>query len=88
MLLLIVRLYFFQATHPVMDKAKEWQMELLMEKLRSKAGQYKTFSESAKMLRMALLVWLFRHHQLVHCKLHDLSFNHISSNMYRKRDIQ
>ena len=41
-----------------MDKAKEWQMELLMEKLRSKAGQYKPFSESAKMLRMALLVCL------------------------------
>jgi len=39
-----------------MDKAKEWQMELLMEKLRSKAGQFKSFVESAKALRMSLLV--------------------------------
>ncbi|XP_069683901.1 mediator of RNA polymerase II transcription subunit 1 [Periplaneta americana] len=38
-----------------MDKAKEWQMELLMEKLRSKAGQFKSFVESAKALRMSLL---------------------------------
>ncbi|PSN37768.1 hypothetical protein C0J52_13188 [Blattella germanica] len=38
-----------------MDKAKEWQMELLMEKLRSKAGQFKPFVESAKALRMSLL---------------------------------
>lgn len=49
-------LYIIAVNQPVMDKAKEWQMELLMEKLRSKAGQYKTFGESAKMLRMALLV--------------------------------
>jgi hypothetical protein len=38
-----------------MDKAKEWQLELLMEKLRSKAGQFKSFVESAKALRMSLL---------------------------------
>ncbi|XP_046389679.1 mediator of RNA polymerase II transcription subunit 1-like [Ischnura elegans] len=37
------------------DKAKEWQMELLMEKLRSKAGQFKSFAENAKAVRMALL---------------------------------
>ncbi|XP_066993755.2 mediator of RNA polymerase II transcription subunit 1 [Anabrus simplex] len=37
------------------DKTKEWQMELLMEKLRSKAGQFKSFVESAKALRMSLL---------------------------------
>ncbi|KAG8239109.1 hypothetical protein J437_LFUL018367, partial [Ladona fulva] len=37
------------------EKAKEWQMELLMEKLRSKAGQFKSFVENAKAVRMALL---------------------------------
>ncbi|GLH15871.1 Mediator of RNA polymerase II transcription subunit 1 [Gryllus bimaculatus] len=40
---------------PTYDKTKEWQMELLMEKLRSKAGQFKPFVESAKALRMSLL---------------------------------
>lgn len=38
------------------DKGKEWQMELLMEKLRSKASQYKSFAETAKTVRMTLLV--------------------------------
>lgn len=38
------------------DKGKEWQMELLMEKIRSKASQYKTFAETAKSVRMTLLV--------------------------------
>nr|CAD7196769.1 unnamed protein product [Timema douglasi] len=37
------------------DKTKEWQMELLMEKLRSRAGQFKSFVETSKALRMALL---------------------------------
>lgn len=39
-----------------MDKTKEWEMEMLMEKLRAKSGQFKSFFESAKSLRMALLV--------------------------------
>lgn len=39
-----------------MDKGKEWQMELLMEKLRSKASTYKSLVETAKNLRMAMLV--------------------------------
>lgn len=38
-----------------MDKTKEWEMEMLMEKLRAKSGQFKSFLESAKALRMALL---------------------------------
>lgn len=38
------------------DKAKEWQMELLMEKLRSKASAFKSLVETAKNLRMAMLV--------------------------------
>ncbi|PBC27227.1 Mediator of RNA polymerase II transcription subunit [Apis cerana cerana] len=38
-----------------MDKGKEWQMELLMEKLRSKASTYKSLVETAKNLRMAML---------------------------------
>lgn len=39
-----------------MDKGKEWQMELLMEKLRSKASTFKSLVETAKNLRMAMLV--------------------------------
>lgn len=39
-----------------MDKGKEWQMELLMEKLRSKASTFKPLVETAKNLRMAMLV--------------------------------
>lgn len=39
-----------------MDKGKEWQMELLMEKLRSKASTFKSLVETAKTLRMAMLV--------------------------------
>ncbi|XP_046678698.1 mediator of RNA polymerase II transcription subunit 1 isoform X2 [Homalodisca vitripennis] len=38
-----------------MDKTKEWELEMLMEKLRAKTGQFKSFYESAKALRMALL---------------------------------
>ncbi|XP_034948266.1 mediator of RNA polymerase II transcription subunit 1 [Chelonus insularis] len=37
------------------DKNKEWQMELLMEKLRSKASAFKSLMETAKNLRMAML---------------------------------
>lgn len=39
-----------------MDKGKEWQMELLMEKLRSKSSSFKSLVETAKNLRMAMLV--------------------------------
>lgn len=38
------------------EKSKEWQMELLMEKIRAKAPQFKPLGESAKALRMSLLV--------------------------------
>lgn len=38
------------------DKSKDWQLELLMEKLRSKAAQFKTFPETSKSVRMAMLV--------------------------------
>lgn len=37
------------------DKSKEWQMELLMEKLRSKATAFKSLVETAKNLRMTML---------------------------------
>ncbi|XP_032453242.1 mediator of RNA polymerase II transcription subunit 1 isoform X1 [Nasonia vitripennis] len=37
------------------DKSKEWQMELLMEKLRSKASSFKSLVETAKNIRMAML---------------------------------
>lgn len=39
-----------------MDKSKDWQLELLMEKLRSKASQFKSLTEMAKTVRMAMLV--------------------------------
>lgn len=39
-----------------MDKSKDWQLELLMEKLRSKASQFKTFPEISKNIRMTMLV--------------------------------
>lgn len=39
-----------------LEKSKEWQMELLMEKLRSKASTFKSLVETAKNLRMAMLV--------------------------------
>ncbi|XP_044734754.1 mediator of RNA polymerase II transcription subunit 1 [Chrysoperla carnea] len=39
----------------VVDKSKDWQMELMMEKLRSKAGQFKTFQETSKNVRMTML---------------------------------
>ncbi|XP_046992764.1 mediator of RNA polymerase II transcription subunit 1-like [Schistocerca americana] len=42
-------------TGPSFDKSKEWQMELLMEKLRTKSSQFKSFVECAKAVRMALL---------------------------------
>lgn len=40
------------------DKHESWQMELLMERLRSKAksSQYKSFQEMSKSVRMSLLV--------------------------------
>ncbi|XP_054285871.1 mediator of RNA polymerase II transcription subunit 1 [Macrosteles quadrilineatus] len=38
-----------------MEKTKEWELEMLMEKLRAKTGQFKSFFENAKALRMALL---------------------------------
>ncbi|KAL0838933.1 hypothetical protein ABMA28_016943 [Loxostege sticticalis] len=39
----------------LMDKSKELQKEILMEKLRSKTSQYKNLSETSKAVRMALL---------------------------------
>lgn len=40
----------------MMDKSKELQKEILMEKLRSKTSQYKNLSETSKAVRMAMLV--------------------------------
>ncbi|KAJ8972690.1 hypothetical protein NQ317_001711 [Molorchus minor] len=37
------------------DKTKDWQLEILMEKLRSKAAQFKTLPEISKNVRMTLL---------------------------------
>ncbi|KAF5288427.1 hypothetical protein FQR65_LT02079 [Abscondita terminalis] len=38
-----------------MDKNKDWQLELLMEKLRSKASQLKSLQETSKTVRMTML---------------------------------
>lgn len=40
---------------PAENRSKKWQMEMMMEKLRSKRGQYKSYAESAKLLKIALL---------------------------------
>ncbi|CAH0564837.1 unnamed protein product [Brassicogethes aeneus] len=37
------------------EKSKDWQLEILMEKLRSKATQFKTLPEISKNVRMAML---------------------------------
>jgi hypothetical protein len=39
-----------------MDKSKDWQLEILMEKLRSKSSQFKSLAEISKNVRMAMLV--------------------------------
>lgn len=38
------------------EKTKDWQLEILMEKLRSKTSQYKTLPEISKNVRMTMLV--------------------------------
>lgn len=43
----------------LIDKSKELQKEILMEKLRSKTSQYKNLSDTSKAVRMALLVSSF-----------------------------
>lgn len=40
----------------MIDKSKELQKEILMEKLRSKTPQFKNLSETSKAVRMAMLV--------------------------------
>ncbi|KAF5290493.1 hypothetical protein FQA39_LY03597 [Lamprigera yunnana] len=40
---------------PTTDKNKEWQLEMLMEKLRSKASQLKSLQETSKTVRMTML---------------------------------
>ncbi|XP_068633278.1 mediator of RNA polymerase II transcription subunit 1-like [Battus philenor] len=43
------------STNGLMDKSKELQKEILMEKLRSKTSQYKNLNETSKAVRMAML---------------------------------
>lgn len=43
-------------TNGLVDKSKELQKEILMEKLRSKTAQLKNLSETSKAVRMAMLV--------------------------------
>lgn len=40
----------------LLDKSKELQKEILMEKLRSKTSQYKNLAETSKGVRMTMLV--------------------------------
>lgn len=63
---MIIRLKFVKMTdsktvvmapaNGLMDKSIELQKEILMEKLRSKTSQNKNLSETAKAVRMAMLV--------------------------------
>lgn len=63
-----------------MDKSKDWQLELLMEKLRSKASQYKSFSETAKNVRMTMHVGYV---PLCYIYINNLLF---MKHSYRKND--
>lgn len=48
----------------LVDKSKELQKEILMEKLRSKTSQYKNLAETSKGVRMTMLVsksWDLKH---------------------------
>lgn len=47
------------STNGLVDKSKELQKEILMEKLRSKTSQFKNLTETSKGVRMALLVRTF-----------------------------
>ena len=49
------------STNGLLDKSKELQKEILMEKLRSKTSQYKNLSETSKAVRMAMLVSFLYH---------------------------
>lgn len=42
----------------LLDKSKELQKEILMEKLRSKTSQFKNLAETSKGVRMTMLVCL------------------------------
>lgn len=44
------------APQTAIDKNKDWQLELLMEKIRSKAAQFKNFQDISKNVRMTMLV--------------------------------
>lgn len=68
----------------VSDKGKEWQMELLMEKLRSKASTFKPLVETAKNMRMAMLVSNF----YLFLSFLDLSGYKYNFLMYRTSDSQ
>lgn len=54
----VFRLFLGNSTIPpsTMDKSKDWQLEILMEKLRSKASQFKSLTEISKNVRMTMLV--------------------------------
>lgn len=49
-------LSFWSCNLKMDDKTREWQMEMVMEKLRSKSPKGKSFFDLAKSHRMALLV--------------------------------
>ena len=44
---------------------KAWQMEVLMERLRSKASGYKSLAESAKGIKQAVLVSISEDYELI-----------------------
>lgn len=49
------------SSNGLLDKSKELQKEILMEKLRSKTSQFKNLTETSKGVRMALLVSSFQY---------------------------
>lgn len=49
----------------LIDKSKELQKEILMEKLRSKTSQFKNLTETSKGVRLALLVCNFFNNNII-----------------------
>lgn len=64
------------------DKTKDWQLEILMEKLRSKAAQFKSLPEISKNVRMSLLV------SCIYFHLYYLSTNIFQEKRYALDSVE
>ena len=75
------------------DKTKEFQMELLMEKLRTKTSQYKTLAETSKAVRMTMLVCISIKNISIYlhtCINHDCTFIFVYKSFiknYKKSEL-